>query len=70
MREVIALKALLLLALLLLVIVVPVVSAHECECSFESGREFGQHVSEHAQTGHFSGEMNPGHHQGFSPWAP
>lgn len=31
-----------------------------------AGREFGQHVPHHAQDGMFSGEMNPGHHQGFA----
>ena len=64
----IALKVLFLLALLLLVIVVPA-GAHECACDFDSGQEFGQHVADHAQTGHLGADMNPGHHQGFSPWA-
>lgn len=34
-----------------------------------TGAQFGDHVSDHAQamTG-FSGEMNPGMHQGFSGW--
>ena len=36
---------------------------------FESGREFGDHVSFHAQPGHIGEDMNPGHHHGFSPWA-
>ena len=37
---------------------------------FDSGREFGQHVSMHAQDMGFSGDHNPGvHHRGFSPWA-
>ncbi len=39
--------------------------------NFETGREFGQHVSQHARAGHLGKGMNPGtHHRGFSPWAP
>lgn len=31
-----------------------------------TGAEYGQHIKEHALTGHFSGEENPGNHQGFA----
>ena len=31
-----------------------------------AGEFFGGHVAEHAMTGHFEAEMNPGMHQGFS----
>jgi hypothetical protein len=34
-----------------------------------TGRDFGCHVSTHAQTPGFGQGMNPGqHHQGFSNW--
>jgi hypothetical protein len=33
-----------------------------------TGRDFGRHVSEHAQKGHFDGDHNPGRHQGFAGW--
>ena len=33
----------------------------------ESGADFGAHVSDHAKSrGGFSGDMNPGKHQGYS----
>ncbi len=31
-----------------------------------TGREYGAHIKEHALEAHFSGEENPGHHQGFA----
>lgn len=36
-----------------------------CE-ELETGKDFGQHVAEHAQEGHLNGEMNPGNHEGYS----
>jgi hypothetical protein len=33
-----------------------------------SGSSFGRHVSNCAQTMGFSGEHNPGMHQGFADW--
>ena len=35
-----------------------------------AGGEFGQHVATCTQTMGFTGEMNPGMHQGFSGWSP
>ncbi|HML24523.1 MAG TPA: hypothetical protein PKD09_22920 [Aggregatilinea sp.] len=32
----------------------------------DCGKYFGQHVAEHAQTGHLGTEHNPGMHQGFA----
>lgn len=38
---------------------------------FDTGAEFGNHISDMANQGHLDGEMNPGvHHRGYSPWAP
>lgn len=34
-----------------------------------SGRDFGCHVSMHAQAAALGRGMNPGQHQGFSNWA-
>jgi hypothetical protein len=31
-----------------------------------AGAEYGEHVSDHARAGGFSGEMNPGRHRGFA----
>jgi len=42
---------------------------HLCEM-FPTGHDFGMHVAEHAQAGHFSGEMNPGMHKGYSICVP
>lgn len=33
-----------------------------------TGAEYSLHVSECARAGHFSGDHNPGLHQGFSGW--
>ncbi|MFZ5854437.1 MAG: hypothetical protein ACOYXS_08055 [Chloroflexota bacterium] len=33
-----------------------------------TGANFGAHVSECARAGMFSGDHNPGMHQGFSAW--
>lgn len=34
-----------------------------------TGRDFGCHVSSHAQTAGFGQDLNPGeHHRGFSGW--
>lgn len=30
-----------------------------------TGREYGQHVAEHARAGHLGQEHNPGEHRGF-----
>ena len=38
---------------------------HFCEM-FSNGHDFGHHVAGHARMHHFSGEMNPGMHRGYS----
>ncbi|OGI16172.1 MAG: hypothetical protein A2Z52_01070 [Candidatus Moranbacteria bacterium RBG_19FT_COMBO_42_6] len=41
------------------------------EGPFDTGRDFGEHIFEHALESHFGGDENPGvQHQGFFPWAP
>jgi hypothetical protein len=42
--------------------------AAEAATTDATGAEFGQHVSECAQTMGFSGDHNPGMHQGFAGW--
>jgi len=37
--------------------------AAEHECTAQC---YSQHIVEHAQSGHFGGDMNPGMHQGFA----
>ena len=34
--------------------------------TFDSGKDFGKHVSEHAKDGKLGKDHNPGKHQGFS----
>lgn len=34
----------------------------------DASADFGQHVRDHAQSGHLDGEHNPGNHQGASNW--
>lgn len=62
-------KTVILTILLVLLMVFPA-AADECGCSFETGAEFGAHVSTMAQDGHIGSEHNPGHHQGYSPFVP
>lgn len=38
---------------------------HMCE-ELETGADFGEHVSTHAQLSHLGAEMNPGMHKGYS----
>ena len=44
------------------------VPAAEAVTTDATGAEFGWHVSECAQTMGFSGDHNPGMHQGFAGW--
>ena len=55
------------------ILALPFVSARasEGDCpEFDSGKEFGEHVSMHAKEGHLGKDMNPGMHKGFSEFAP
>ena len=66
-------KKLILLTLILLFAQFNLVLAeHENICQeLLTGKDFGNHVSMHAQEMHFNGEMNPGvHHQGYSICVP
>jgi hypothetical protein len=59
------------LSLLLLLVQATTTLAHEVhECHWESGRAFGQHVADHAQSEELGAEHNPGHHQGYSICVP
>mgnify|MGYP001826364236 FL=1 len=40
------------------------------EHSFDSGYDFGQHISDQEKHGKLCKEHNPVHHKGFSPNAP
>lgn len=47
-------------------LVVTVLAMSAAPALAATGRDFGEHVAEHALQGHFSGEMNPGTHRGFA----
>jgi len=55
------LSALLCLAMLFGLVGTAMAGEHEV-----TGRMYGEHIAEHAQSGHFGSEMNPGMHQGFA----
>lgn len=47
------------------VLVMPTAATAQAE---PTGRDFGRHVAECAQTSGMDGSHNPGMHQGFSNW--
>ncbi len=66
-------KALILiLALILLIQINYVLADHDNICDeLETGEDFGQHITEHAQEQLLSQDDNPGtHHQGYSICVP
>ena len=55
--------------LVAVVVTIGIVAGPATVAGAATGRDFGAHVAECAQTMGFSGDHNPGMHHGFTGWA-